>query len=83
MLYAPSNPDGIYAWLDREVGRGEYAVHSGGRAGTDRDIRDRAAFYFRHPEAAARFLAAFPQLEIADGTSSSTYSSPTHPFGRR
>jgi len=84
MLYAPSNPDGIYAWLDRELGRGNYAWHSGGQAGgANGELRDRVAAYFRHPEDALSFLRAYPSLEIADGTVSSTYSSPALPFGRR
>jgi len=78
------DPDSIYGWLDREVGRGNYAMHGGGRALVDGpSIRDQMGFYFRHPEAASRFLAAFPTLEIADGTMSSTYSSPALPFGRK
>lgn len=75
------HPDSIHAWLDREVGRADYAQHSGGRSG-DRN-RDQTAFYFRHPLAAARFLEAFPMLEIADGTASPSYTSPALPFGRR
>lgn len=66
-------------WLDKEVGRGDYAWHSAGRI-VD---RDRYAIYFRHPDAAASFVAAFPQLEIADDTMAITYTSPTFPFGRR
>lgn len=65
----------IHIWLDREVGRGHYAIHAGGRQ-PGIEIRDRVALYFRHPEPAARFLAAFPALELADRTEDDTYTSP-------
>lgn len=69
-----AGPDSIHAWLDREVGRGNYAIHGGGRGF---GLRDRAAFYFRAPAAAANFMAAFPQIELADSTADDTGSSPT------
>lgn len=56
----------IYAWLNEEVGRDGYAQHPGGRRATASGIRNSVAFHFRHPEAAARFLAAFPVLELAN-----------------
>jgi hypothetical protein len=77
-----SGPDTLNAWLDREVGRTEYAWHSGSAFATNVGRRDVSAFYFRHPEPAARFLAAFPELELADGTASRGYTSPSLPFGR-
>lgn len=73
----------IYAWLDREVGRGDYAIHGAGRVAVSGGMRDQVSFYFRSPEAAARFLAAFPTLELGDGTVSPTYTSSTFPFGRK
>lgn len=83
-LYDPSNADAIFAWLDRELGRGNYAWHSGGKFwGPNGEPRDRVAAYFRHPEDALSLLRAYPSLEIADGTVSATYSSPSLPFGRR
>ena len=72
--------DSIHAWLDREVGRGDYAIHGGARGS---GMRDRVAVYLRTAGAAVRFLATFPQLELVDGTMSATYHSPTFPFGRR
>ena len=66
----------IYTWLDREIGRGEYAHHSATAIGMDA-----TAFYFRNPEAAAQFVSAF-DLKLADGTGGLTYSSPAFPFGR-
>lgn len=77
------SPDAIHPWLDREIGRGNYAVHAGGRVAVQSGLRDKTAFYFRHPDHAARFLAAFPQLELADGTTSITYKSPMVQSGRR
>lgn len=60
-----SGPDTIDTWLDREVGRGAWAHHAAGHFG---GRREKTAFYFRHPAGAARFLQAFPQLDLADGT---------------
>ncbi len=57
----------MYDWLNTKVGFGGYAKHSEGHA---------AAFYFLDVETAQHFIAAFPQLELADGTLSRTYSSP-------
>lgn len=75
------HPGSIFEWLDREVGRGDYAHHGGG----PREYglaRHKVAFYFRHPAAAARLLEAFPELELADDTTSPAYTSPTYPLGR-
>jgi hypothetical protein len=71
--------DKIQDWLDGEVGRGEYAWHSGGAHGW----KSRSALYFRHPAQAAALLAAIPELEISDGTLERSYTSPTFPFGRQ
>jgi len=69
----------MQGWLDKEVGRGDYAWHSASRNAD----RDRYALYFRHPDAAAAFCKAFPELEIADDTTSTTYQSPNLAYRRR
>lgn len=53
-----------HRWLTRELGPHGYALHSAGHARSES-----AAAYFRTLEDAARFLAAFPSLELADDTS--------------
>ncbi len=62
----------IYDWLDQNVGRTSYAVHSGGSNAKG----DRIAVYFRHPADAHAFVGAFPSLELADGTVFPGYYSP-------
>ena len=47
-----------------------------------RGPRDATAWYFRTVEEAQAFVAAFPMLELADGTELPTYQSPYLPFGR-
>lgn len=49
-------------WLDANAGPGQWAWHGGGLGG------DRSGIYLRRPEVAVDFLAAFPQLELADNT---------------
>ena len=71
-------PD-LYAWLDREVGRGNYALHAGSTVGLARNV---AAFYFRAADPAHRFTAVFPDVVLADGTESPVYRSPYLPDGR-
>lgn len=62
----------IGAWLTDQVGQGNYAVHSApGLAG------DTMAVHFREVETAREFVAAFPVLELADGTESPAYYSPS------
>lgn len=70
--------EAVHAWLESNLGRGEYAWHGGGVV----LVRDTLAFYFRHPFDADAFCAAFPQLELADGTQGLAYQSPALPFGR-
>ena len=53
----------MHRWLDAEIGRGSYAVHGAAATGADA-----AAWYFRRVEDAQAFVAAFPMLELADGT---------------
>ncbi len=74
--------DTIDSWLAREIGRGDYAYHSGSKLAVAPAGREVTAHYFRHPADAVRFLEAFPALEIADGTAGRGYTSPALPFGR-
>jgi hypothetical protein len=67
----------MHRWLDAEIGRGSYAVHGAAATGVDA-----TAWYFRRVEDAQAFVAAFPMLELADGTELPTYQSPYLPFGR-
>lgn len=48
--------DDLYRWLNREAGRGDYALHSASSLGITRD----AAVYFRTPETAHRFVRTSP-----------------------
>lgn len=70
--------DAVFLWLNREIGRGEYALHAGGRR-----LPDASAFYFRTTQDAHRFKEAFSGLVLDDRTTSSSYQSPSLPFGRR
>lgn len=61
----------LLAWLHDGIGSGGYGCHA------DRPLGpDALAFYFREVGDAARFLDAFPHLELADGTQPPAYSSP-------
>ena len=53
--------DVVHLWLRDTIGTGNY---------------DANAYYFRSIEDTARFLAAFPQLRLADGTRSPDHASP-------
>lgn len=75
--------DALHRWLESNVGRGEYAVHAGGRHPGRDMLEDRLAVYTRHPRAAVALLEALPDLDMSDGTESIVYSSPYLPFGRR
>ena len=68
---------GMHRWLDAELGRGSYAAHGAGAG-----LTPATAWYFRSVEDAQAFVAAFPVLELADGTELPTYQSPHLPFGR-
>lgn len=70
--------DDLHAWLDRCLGRTEYAWHGGGATGG----RNCFALYFRSTGDAEAFTMALPQLELADGTRLPGYYSPNLPFGR-
>lgn len=81
MLFAPSSGFGLvmdemYRWLQDRTGRHGYAVHSGGRGGVRESSADRMAVYFKDPQTAADFLAAFPSLALADSTQASWYTAP-------
>lgn len=68
----------IRDWLIQRVGRENHAIHGSGVQG----MRDCIAVFLRNPEPAVALLAAFPSLELADGTTLPGYSSPHLPFGR-
>lgn len=63
-------PD-MYKWLESEVGRGRYAVHP-----TETVLWNAFAIHFVAVEDARAFVAAHPQLQLADGTDCVTYTSP-------
>ena len=61
----------IHEWLQRELDHLAWAwgpAHSIARQAT--------AYYFRSLDDAQRFVAAFPQLELADGVKSPVYTTP-------
>jgi hypothetical protein len=83
-IWVPENGFGqdlskMILWLQDNLPRGDFADHQGGLTG----LRETLAFYFRNVTDAQRFLDAFPQAEIADGTTFASYRSPALPFGRR
>jgi len=51
------------AWLNENIGRGEWAMHGQARIGLHA-----MGVYFRSVEAAARFLEAHPRFELEDTT---------------
>jgi hypothetical protein len=61
----------MHVWLAAQLGPGEYAVHAAQSIGSNA-----MAVYFRSADAAQRFVAAFPDLALADGTLSPAYTSP-------
>lgn len=62
----------LYAWLDSEVGRGDYATHGSRGHGVDA-----MAVYLRDIDLARMMVRAFPDLELADGLDCISYSSPS------
>ena len=71
--------DDMRAWLVRELPRGAWAWWSGsGYPG-----RDSIALYFCTATDCARFVQAFPDLDLADATTLPVYSSPAFPHGRK
>ncbi len=69
--------DRMHDWLRCELGPGDYACHSAPGIGCDT-----AAFYFRTVPAARRFVDAFPDMALADGTQSPAFQSPARRTGR-
>lgn len=67
-----SAANAMHDWLKRELGPGRYAYHSAGIVAG----QQASALYFRSTADAEDFRAAFPELELADGTASVTYVSP-------
>lgn len=67
------------AWLSTHIGRGNYANHSGARRFVRASVADTATFYFRDARLAADFVETF-NLQLADGTTCPTYSSPMMPL---
>ncbi len=64
-------------WLSNEIGEADHAGHGASVTGMDA-----CALHFRDLSTARSFMAAIPELELADGTATLTYSSPAAPFGR-
>jgi len=62
----------LFGWLDAQCGPTGYAWHGGpGVAG-----RDTVAIYFRRAEDPGALVAAWPALELADGTGLARYDHP-------
>lgn len=71
---------GIHGWLDHQVGRGNWASHPAPGMLREEHI---TAVYLRDTGTAHRLVETFPELVLADGTLSPSYSSVTFPFGRK
>ena len=67
----------ILRWLRSEVGEGNFARHE-----AERLEGEALALHFRQLRDASALLCAFPQLELADKTSSRAYLSPLRPKRR-
>jgi len=79
-------PDGLWRigdrlreWLARELAPDQYAWHGGARSAG----REATALYFRSIADAHRFVDAFPEFELADGTVLAGYTSPAQSVGGR
>ncbi|MDO5704079.1 MAG: hypothetical protein Q4G49_03280 [Paracoccus sp. (in: a-proteobacteria)] len=66
----------MFNWLDTRLGRGHYAQHAAASCPAAGRVLHRIAIYFRHPADTAAFVAAFPDVDLADGTILPTYTSP-------
>ena len=64
-------------WLRDEVGENDFV-----RCDASTFEREILAIHLRRPADAVAFLAAFPKLELADGTTSRASTSPLLPSGR-
>jgi putative SOS response-associated peptidase YedK len=65
--------DDLHIWLGKEIGSGQYAVHS-----SPGIAMDALGVYVRDLACAQALLIAFPDLALADGIEKRTYSSPAH-----
>lgn len=65
----------VMVWLIEEAGLGGFAWHPAETLGGE----DAVALHLRWARDLARFLEAFPLLELADATTSRGYTSPRHP----
>lgn len=61
----------ILRWLRREVGHGNFAHHD---AETLVEEEETLAIHFRRLQDASAFMAAFPDLQLADGTGLRSYA---------
>jgi len=64
--------DRCRAWLVAELGPDQWAWHSAGMS----LHRQASALYFRTPAAAQRFVEAFPEFALADGTGAAGHTAP-------
>lgn len=70
--------DRFHSWLRDEVGTGRHVVHSASAIGADA-----IAIYFVELGDAVCFVEAFPEMEMADSTTSSWYYSPNRRFAMK
>lgn len=68
-----------FDWIRQHLGLGNATIHTWRSPHTG----EGHALYCRSVDDAARFLAAFPEFELADGTVAQTYTSPHVSQGRR
>ena len=64
----------ILRWLREELGEGNFARHE-----TDSLDGEALALHFRRIEDALEFLSSFPEVSLADGTTSRMYRFPQLP----
>lgn len=69
--------DEIGYWLNNNLEREEFAMHS-----CSATCADALAIYFRDTVTADRFVRAFPDVELADGTRSIAYTRNGLPLAR-
>lgn len=65
--------DTLHRWLAKEVGSGQYAVHS-----SPAMAMDAIGVYLRDAECARAVIEAFPDFTLADALECRAYSSPSH-----
>jgi hypothetical protein len=71
--------DDMHSWCRDNLPPGDFANHGGASVAFTGQA---TAWYVRRVGDAAVFLAANPHVELADGTTSSVYTSPAFPHGR-